>query len=148
MPREKKCRVDETGDISLDGAQKFEVSIGSLLNREHGADSREKTSSARENPVASAASNTPSGPEEFLKQVSSAILRRESAGRGGRIVTVVDFRPAPGEKTASDLAKMMRKSLGCGSHVELPRVILHGDIKDRAAVWLTKQGVKKTVMGN
>ena len=86
--------------------------------------------------------------EDRYESIRKVILHRESAGRGGRTVTVADVRPSLGADAVMDMAKSMRKGLGCGSHVEDGKIILQGDIGDRAEAWLMKQGVKKIVRGN
>lgn len=88
-----------------------------------------------------------SGSGEQVK-FAQATLHRETSGRGGRTVTAVTFKPQPDAKIAGELAKTMRRALGCGSRVEGSRVILQGDIKDRAKQWLEAYGVKKVVLGN
>ncbi|MDR3279627.1 MAG: hypothetical protein LBT23_03855 [Synergistaceae bacterium] len=63
-------------------------------------------------------------------------------------MTVLWLKPEPDENTVSELARAMRKGLGCGSHAEGPRVVLQGDIRERARAWLVKSGVAKVVSGN
>jgi len=87
-------------------------------------------------------------PDDSKESIQKVILHRESAGRGGRTVTVVDVRPPLGADAALELAKSMRKGLGCGSYVEGGKIILQGDIGDRAEDWFAKRGVKKIVRGN
>ncbi|MDR1510558.1 MAG: translation initiation factor [Synergistaceae bacterium] len=146
MERAAKKRIDGDGDISLGIGKKFGVSIGSLLGSdakpaekigEPRAESGGKTIRADERKM----------PRDFLKTAARAILRRESAGRGGRTVTTVELRPEPDNRTAEELAKMMRKSLGCGSHVEPRKIVLQGDMRERAALWLEKQGVREISSG-
>jgi translation initiation factor 1 (eIF-1/SUI1) len=57
----------------------------------------------------------------------------------------VELRPAPDKNVAEELAKIMRRSLGCGSHVEGRKIILQGDMRERAAVWLEKHGVREII---
>ena len=87
-------------------------------------------------------------PEDRYESIQKVILHRESAGRGGRTVTVVDVRPPLDADAVTDMAKSMRKGLGCGSHVEDGKIILQGDIGDRVEAWFAKRGVKKIVRGN
>ena len=69
-------------------------------------------------------------------------LQRQRAGRGGKTVTLVilpqDYK---GDTTA--LAKELRKGLGCGSTIEDGKIVLQGDIADRAEAWFAKKGVTK-----
>lgn len=84
----------------------------------------------------------------YLKSLRQATLHRESSGRGGRTVTVVSCSPAPPGSLRGEAARVMRKGLGCGSHVEGEKIVLQGDIQARAEAWLAKQGVRKVVRGN
>jgi len=74
------------------------------------------------------------------------LLRRETKGRGGKTVTVVEFREsriADPEATAREL----RRGLGCGARVEGERLILQGDQVERAAEWFVARG-GRAVRGN
>lgn len=86
--------------------------------------------------------------DQFLAGAAQATLHRESSGRGGRTVTVLTLKPAPAAQAADAIAKAMRKGLGCGSRVEGAKIVLQGDIQERAKAWLAPRGVKKIVMGN
>jgi translation initiation factor 1 (eIF-1/SUI1) len=140
MARAAKKRID--GDVSLGSVEGFSVSIGKILNE--GAQTGEKSGepAAWDKIAKNGESKTQ---HDFLKSVSRAILRRESAGRGGRTVTSVELRPVPDDDAAEEIAKNMRRSLGCGSYVESRKIILQGDIRGRAAAWLEKQGVREIV---
>ena len=74
-------------------------------------------------------------------------LQRQTAGRGGKTVTAV-IVPKESNIKRDQLAKEMRKGLGCGSFVENGNVILQGDTCDRAREWLLKKGVKEVISGN
>jgi translation initiation factor 1 (eIF-1/SUI1) len=132
--------------------------IGQVLNGEAGQDEplNETSVPAARNPGPRERVSSPrervSGPREAglpdiaaLKQVT---LHRESAGRGGRTVTLVSLRPCPAPDELGDLAKALRKGLGCGARVEGERVALQGDIPDRARDWFLKKGAGKVVRGN
>ena len=73
------------------------------------------------------------------------MLRREKKGRGGKVVTRLS---GVSEVAREDVAKQMKKGLGCGALVEGDDIILLGSLVDRAADWLEKQGAKKVVRGN
>jgi translation initiation factor 1 (eIF-1/SUI1) len=145
MARAGKKRIGTAGDITLGSGNNFDVSIGNVLcgnaKPAEGNVPREEVRPAIRDGEDKISLN-------FMKTVSRAIVRRESAGRGGRIVTSVEFRPAADCDVAGEIAKDMRKSLGCGSHVEPQKIILQGDIGDRAVSWLNKRGVVKIVRGN
>lgn len=87
-------------------------------------------------PVAPSASNPFAG---------KLVLRREKKGRGGKTVTRLSG-VAP--DALDDMAKRMKKGLGCGALVEGDDIVLLGSLVDRAADWLEKQGAPKVVRGN
>ncbi len=146
MGRGKKEKIDDRGDLSLDGGNAFSLSIGELLGKSRKAEPSEPPAAKKDAATGPAVPPMASG--DFLRGVQQATLHREASGRGGRTVTLVSLRPEPNPQTAEALAKAMRKGLGCGSHVEGAKVVLQGDIQDRAGQWLEKQGVKRVVMGN
>jgi translation initiation factor 1 len=140
MPRAAKKRIDDDGDISLGSAKGFGVSIGGILG---GGGELEKKIAAPPERGKTARDGAGKTPLELLRLASRAILRRESAGRCGRTVTSVELRPVPDKNAAEELAKIMRHSFGCGSHVEGRKIVLQGDMRERAAAWLEKQGVRE-----
>ena len=73
------------------------------------------------------------------------VLRREKKGRGGKTVTRLSGVSA---HALEDVAKQMKKGLGCGALVEGDDIVLLGSLVDRAAEWLEKAGAKKVVRGN
>lgn len=75
------------------------------------------------------------------------VLRRERKGRKGKTVTLVE---GLGEKKQrlEEMARDLRRDLGCGSHVEGDLVILQGDQTERAETWFRKKGFKSIVRGN
>jgi len=82
-----------------------------------------------------------------LSRAGKLVVRRERKGHGGKTVTVVDGLAA--SPTALDeLARAMRKALGCGSWVEDGRVVLQGDRPDAAATWLMRRGARQVTRGN
>jgi translation initiation factor 1 len=145
MSGRKKRRIGDSGDIRLGSREEFSLSIGDALGR----GGRSAAVGPRAEPDVISRSGSMDMPaEDFLRAVVQATLHRETAGRGGRTVTALSCKPAPDSAAASELAKVMRKGLGCGAHVEGSRIILHGDIKDRARDWLTRRGVRRVVLGN
>jgi len=74
-----------------------------------------------------------------------AVVRMERAGRGGKIVTVVeklDLRPG---ELATWLGELKR-ALGCGGVVESGALVLQGDTRERVGAWLEKRGVKRVTV--
>ncbi len=82
--------------------------------------------------------------ESGISRLSRVSLQRQTAGRRGRTVTAV-IVPKDSNIDRDQLAKEMRKGLGCGSFVENGNVILQGDICDRTRDWLLKKGVKEVI---
>ena len=81
-----------------------------------------------------------------LSKLAKVLLQRRTAGCGGKTVTVVSL-PKECPLNLEAQAKDMRKALGCGSRAEEGKIILQGDICDRAEDWFIKNGVKKVVKG-
>jgi translation initiation factor 1 (eIF-1/SUI1) len=143
----KKKKGDSwgSGQISFGKEGKFSLSIGDVVGKP-ALPSVAADCPAKGDTLGS--KKEQAGYENFLASASQATLHRETAGRGGKAVVMVGIKPSPDEKAALALARAMRKGLGCGAHVEDGRVVLHGDIKDRAAAWLSNAGVRNVVMGN
>ncbi len=80
-------------------------------------------------------------PEPHTPQVPHKVaLQHSRKGRGGRTVTVVQGLP---EDDLKGWAKAARKGLGCGASVEDDTLVLQGDLRERAAAWFERQGVRK-----
>lgn len=73
------------------------------------------------------------------------VVRREKKGRGGKVVTVIEGLPTA---ALEDLARQLRRTLGCGAHVEGDAVVLAGAQSERARDWLTARGASHVVLGN
>jgi translation initiation factor 1 len=142
MARADKKRLGSEGDISLGGGRGAGVSIGSVLGRGEGETAGQASGKTKETPAVRA------GATENAAKITSAIIRSETAGRGGRVATSVELRPEPDARRADETARGLRRDLGCGSHVEGHKIILQGDMGERAAAWLEKQGVKKITRGS
>jgi translation initiation factor 1 len=142
MSRADKKRLGSEGDISIGSGRDIGVSIGSVLGRGEGETSGPPRPETKETPAARA------GVMDDSAKITAAIIRRETAGRCGRVVTSVELRPEPDARRADETARRLRKYLGCGSHVEGKKIILQGDMRERAAAWLEKQGVNKITRGS
>lgn len=137
--QEKKKKLSSGEGFSVGGGSGLGMSIGSLLKG--GAEPAEiPAAQDKQQPQAS----QPAAGVCALAGLAKAALQRRSAGCGGKIVTVVVL-PQGAKVDPEALAKEMRKALGCGSRVEDGRVVLQGDIADRAKEWLLKKGVKNVV---
>ena len=74
-----------------------------------------------------------------------AVVRMERAGRGGKIVTVVEKLALPQRELAAWLGELKR-ALGCGGVVEDGALVLQGDTRERVGAWLAGRGVKKVTV--
>lgn len=95
----------------------------------------------------------PTGPEKKPaaapppKLPARAVVRLERAGRRGKEVTLVEhleLKPAEREQWLKEL----KSALGCGGALEEEALVLQGDLRERAAKWLEKRGVKKVTLAN
>lgn len=91
--------------------------------------------------VAAAATGAPLGLREKL------VVRREKKGRGGKTATVIEGLQRSPEALES-LAQQLRRTLGCGAHVEGTSIVLTGAQTERVREWLTSQGATRVVIGN
>ncbi len=78
-----------------------------------------------------------------LETVGKLVIQRERKGRAGKTVTRIAGLPA--ERT-DDLAKQLKSALGCGAVIEGGDLIVLGDLVDRVASWLEKQGARRIVV--
>jgi translation initiation factor 1 (eIF-1/SUI1) len=145
MSKESRKRINEKGDITLDSSGVLTLPIGIAAGRDAGPGD---DGAADKAPLKSGGAPSPSDFLNFLKTAERATLHRESSGRGGRTVTAISLKPGPDARLAGEIARAMRRGLGCGSHVEDLKIILQGDIRERAGQWLLRQGIKRVVMGN
>ncbi len=139
----KKKKVVSGEGFTLEGDKGLSLSLGSILRNEFKED---KLSEAglREKRSSGEVSNNNENEVSYPSRVS---VQRQTAGRGGKTVTAV-LIPESSPVDRKQLAKEMRKGLGCGSFVEGGNVVLQGDLCDRAKEWLLKKGVKQVVSGN
>ncbi|MDR3254210.1 MAG: translation initiation factor [Synergistaceae bacterium] len=144
MAKSGRKKMTDMRGIAADDPIGLRVSIGEATGKTVRATDYPSDSNASADERDKATPNLAS----FISSIVQATLYRESSGRGGRVVTIVRIKPAPGPGITSELAKTMRRGLGCGSHAEGAEVVLQGDIRDRARAWLTKSGIRKVVTGN
>ena len=89
----------------------------------------------------------PNRQDAALAKMGKLVLRREKKGRKGKTVTIVSGLTLP-SRDLEELARTLRKALGCGSTIENGNLVLLGDITDRAVRWLREHGAKNVVVGN
>lgn len=128
---------------TINESDNFTVSIGEILGK-----AREVPVKSG-NPTGERAEQAPAAElsiEETIKRLTKVTLHRQSAGMGGKVATIVTL--SGGNVNLGSLAKELRKGLGCGSRVEDCKILLQGDIQDRARDWFIKKGAKNVVLGN
>lgn len=81
-----------------------------------------------------------------LAKQGKLVVRKERKGRGGKTVTVVSGFALPPAKL-EEVARALRKALGCGSVVEGQTIVLQGEIVPRAQSWLQAHGARQVVLG-
>jgi len=74
-------------------------------------------------------------------------IRRTTAGRGGKTVTLVSGFVGIGLPEKEQLAKKMRAACGCGGTVKDGDIEIQGDNRDRVAAILTEAGFKPVMAG-
>jgi len=73
-------------------------------------------------------------------------IRRESKGRGGKNVCVVDGLPLD-EKGLKTLLKKLKGQLGCGGSVKGNSIEIQGDHREKLLLLLEKDGIKAKLSG-
>ena len=74
------------------------------------------------------------------------VVRKERKGRKGKTVTLVRTSGLS-EAAIDDLARELRRSLGCGSSVEDDVIVAQGDMVTRCAEFLQKKGFRFVISG-
>lgn len=141
----KKKKITGGGELTINGGA-FSLSVGNILGKDSGVAAQEEkeTLLKEEKREAQAAAGSV---DAAIQRLSKITLHRRSSGKGGKTVTEITLsKEIPVDLEA--LAKELRKGLGCGSRVEEGKVVLQGDIQDRAGDWLAKKGAKRVVFGN
>lgn len=136
--KKKNKKLTEGEGFTLAQEQPLGLSIGALL----GVPQKERADENEKKKTAAMDTRGAKAEPAAHPKISKVALQRQRAGRGGKTVTLVilpqDYK---GDTTA--LAKELRKGLGCGSTIEDGKIVLQGDIADRAEAWFAKKGVTK-----
>lgn len=74
-------------------------------------------------------------------------IRRQTAGRGGKTVTVVEGFIGIGLPEKEALAKRMQKACGCGGTVKEGRIEVQGDKREQVARILAEAGFRPVFAG-
>jgi translation initiation factor 1 len=107
-------------------------------------DGSSSPASAGAKPVAS----RPSGTEARGRKDRGRVdIRRETGGRGGKTVTVVDGFVGIGLPEKEQLAKKMRAACGCGGTVKDGAIEIQGDQRETVARILSEAGFRPVFAG-
>jgi translation initiation factor 1 len=68
-------------------------------------------------------------------------IRLETAGRGGKAVTVI-FSYGWDPATAKSMLSAMQSAFGCGGAFKDDHLELRGDVRDKVTQWLSAKGIQ------
>ena len=74
-------------------------------------------------------------------------IRRETGGRGGKTVTVIDGFVGIGLPEKEQLTKKMRAACGCGGTVKDGAIVIQGDQRETVAKILRAAGFRPVFAG-
>ncbi len=98
--------------------------------------------------VSGGAGNAKGGAEaRSTKNRGRVDVRRETGGRGGKTVTVVDGFVGIGLPEKEQLAKKMRAACGCGGTVKDGAIEIQGDQRETVARILSEAGFRPVFAG-
>ncbi|MEG1641473.1 MAG: translation initiation factor [Synergistaceae bacterium] len=140
MAREQKNKKATQGNgYTLGSDTQLSASLASILGKPENKKPTETTQTTQKPQKTNTAQ-----PQEL--KIPKVTLQKKTAGCGGKTVTVITISKESNCKIET-LAKEIKKALGCGARTEEGKIILQGDIKERAAEWFSKKGTKQIVIG-
>lgn len=74
-------------------------------------------------------------------------IQRQTAGRGGKTVTVIKGFVGIGLREKEELARAIRKACGTGGTVKEGQIEIHGDKREEAARILSEAGFRPVFAG-
>ena len=98
-------------------------------------------------PAARPAASKPSTPAKPEKNRGRVDIKRTTAGRGGKTVTIVTGFTGIGLPEKESLAKKMRNACGCGGTVKDGEIEIQGDQREKIAQILTEAGFRPVFAG-
>ncbi len=93
------------------------------------------------------AARAPAAPSPPTRNRGRVEIRRTTAGRGGKTVTVVGGFVGIGLPEKEQLAKRMRAACGCGGTVKDGQIEIQGDNRERVAEILAEAGFRPVFAG-
>ena len=73
---------------------------------------------------------------------STAYIRREKAGRGGKTVTTIHFKPPILKSNMESLLYEIKKKWACGGVLRKDFIEIQGDIRQSLADFFSKSGIR------
>jgi translation initiation factor 1 len=89
----------------------------------------------------------PTGTKPAAKNRGRVDIKRTTAGRGGKTVTLVTGFVGIGLPEKESLCKKMRNACGCGGTVKDGDIEIQGDQREKIAAILTEAGFKPVFAG-
>ncbi|MSU51189.1 MAG: translation initiation factor [Opitutus sp.] len=87
------------------------------------------------------------GSTTAIKNRGRVDIRRETGGRGGKTVTVIDGFVGIGLPEKEQLTKKMRAACGCGGTVKDGEILIQGDQRETIARILSDAGFRPVFAG-
>ena len=135
--------MSKGGKVSTDGGGDFgQNPFGALSGLDLPVGKSGGTNTAIERPGAATPATTK--PQKNRGRVD---IKRSTAGRGGKTVTVVSGFTGIGLPEKEKLAKKMRNVCGCGGTVKGGQIEIQGDKREQIAVILTEAGFRAVMAG-
>jgi len=149
MPKQK-IEVNENLDVSIGDLFKSKINeeVAEAEYSGEAFDAKVSESPSSKKGTKPLKTNAPhnSDIKKTLPKFGKVSLQHQRAGRGGKTVTLISI---PGETeyklkhNLEALLKELKKSLGCGGQIEGGKIVLQGEIADRASEWFAKMGAKQ-----
>lgn len=105
---------------------------------------REELPAGQTTAAAEQAASPQQGEAWDLSASPKLVLRSETKGRGGRVVTLIEGVVGSQEQR-KQLARELGKKLGCGGNVDGEALLIQGDQRERLEELLRARGAKKIV---
>lgn len=129
--REEKDRINTAGGASLGQNPFAQLSAAGLPNA----------------PVPASPAPAPAPRGVPNRNRGRVEIRRTTAGRGGKTVTLVSGFVGIGLPEKEQLAKKMRAACGCGGTVKDGDIEIQGDNREKVAAILTDAGFRPVMAG-
>jgi translation initiation factor 1 len=131
--------------IATDGGQGLGQNPFAALSSEGLAPAKHGSSNADTSKVSS--TQNPKSHVRPVKNRGRVDIRRETGGRGGKTVTVIDGFAGIGLAEKEQLAKKIRGACGCGGTVKDGAIEIQGDQRETIARILTEAGFRPVFAG-